>query len=65
METKIDYLDLSVRCYYILKNNNITDIKILSAMTETDFDNLKGVGKRTKKEVVEAMELYGIKFKTF
>lgn len=61
--TLIEDVDISIRCYQILKRLNILDVKDLSQYTKAGFMAYGFVGKRTVVEVEELMYELGIKWK--
>ena len=45
-DTRIDYLDISVRAMNVLRFNQISTLEELSKMTPSDFMKLRNMGKR-------------------
>lgn len=62
--TKIEDLDISIRCYQSLKNNGITDIVELTKLKENDLIQFKGLSSFSLKEVKEIMLELGLSFNT-
>jgi DNA-directed RNA polymerase subunit alpha len=60
--TKIDDLDISIRCYQLLKNNRITDIKDLTKIKESDLIKFRGFGSFSLKEIKQIMVKHGLSF---
>jgi DNA-directed RNA polymerase subunit alpha len=60
--TKIDNLDISIRCYQLLKNNGITDIIELTKIKEADLIKFKGFGNYSLKEIKQIMSERGLSF---
>ena len=60
--TKIEDLEISIRCYQLLKNNGITDIIELTKLNENDLIQFKGFGSFSLKEVKQIMSERGLSF---
>lgn len=60
--TKIEDLDISIRCYQLLKNNGIIDIIELTKLKEDDLIKFKGFGSFSLKEIKQIMSERGLYF---
>ena len=60
--TKIEDLEISIRCYQLLKNNGITDIIELTKLKENDLIQFKGFGSFSLKEIKQIMSERGLSF---
>lgn len=63
-DTRIDYLDISVRALNILRYNQISTLEELSKMTPSDFMKLRNMGKKTFVEMTEVLSHHGLSWKS-
>ena len=63
-DTRIDYLDISVRAMNVLRFNQISTLEELSKMTPSDFMKLRNMGKKTFVEMTEVLSLHGLSWKS-
>jgi DNA-directed RNA polymerase subunit alpha len=61
--TKIEDLDISIRCLNSLKNMEIKDLKEMSNFTRVEISMFPYLGKRTITEISEMMCELGITWK--
>lgn len=63
-DTRIDYLDISVRALNGLRYNQISTLEELSKMTPSDFMKLRNMGKKTFVEMTEILSIHGLCWKS-
>lgn len=63
-DTRIEYLDISVRALNVLMYNQISTLEELSKMTPSDFMKLRNMGKKTFVEITEVLSLHGLSWKS-
>ena len=63
-DTRIDYLDISVRALNGLRYNQISTLEELSKMTPSDFMKLRNIGKKTFVEMTEILSIHGLSWKS-
>ena len=63
-DTRIDYLDISVRAMNCLRYNEISTLEQLSKMTVKEFMKLRNIGNNTFVEMTEILSLHGMKWKS-
>ena len=59
LDSTIDDIDLSTRCYHCLKNANIDTLRDLIAKTETELEK-KGFDRWSLKEIHELLVTHGL-----
>jgi DNA-directed RNA polymerase subunit alpha len=59
----IEELTLSVRSYNCLKRRGIQTINELTAMTKTEVEKIKNLGKKSLREIQKQLVEYGLTFK--
>ncbi len=59
-DTRIDYLDISVRAMNVLRHNQISTLEQLSKMTPQEFMRLRNMGNKTFVEMTEILSLHGM-----
>ena len=60
-DTRIDYLDISVRALNVLRFNQISTLEELSKMTPAELRNM---GKKTFVEITEVLSLHGLSWRS-
>lgn len=63
-DTRIDYLDISVRAMNVLRYNQISTLEQLSKMTVKEFMKLRNMGNKTFVEISEILSLHGMRWKS-
>ena len=63
-DTRIDYLDISVRAMNVLRHNQISTLEQLSKMTPQEFMRLRNMGKKTFVEMTETLSLHGMSWRS-
>jgi DNA-directed RNA polymerase subunit alpha len=59
----IEDLNLSVRSYNCLKRRGIQTINELTAMTRSEVEKIKNLGKKSLREIQKQLIEYGLTFK--
>lgn len=60
---QLDNAELSVRALNILRNNNVPSAGDLQKLSKVDLLKMRGMGKKTFKEIVEFMKSQNLQFK--
>jgi DNA-directed RNA polymerase alpha subunit len=61
--TIIDDLDISIRCYELLKSNGIKHLEQLTTYTKEECINWKGASPNTIKEISEELNIRSLSFR--
>lgn len=63
MSLTLEDLDFSVRTYNCLKRKNVNYLKDIIEMTETDLKGVRNLGAKSRLEVMNKLNKYGVKLK--
>lgn len=63
LNMNIEYMDLSVRSYNVIKRAGINTVNDIVEMTYTELQQIKNIGKKSVEEILNKIESYGFQMK--